>query len=91
MIAIYQSLYFGRAASAPTRPPRSTFRAVVANFCRVAAPVSLGAAVVLVATRPKRLPAGHCRSCGYDLRANAARVRCPECGAAPSPWGLGTR
>ena len=32
----------------------------------------------------RRPPPGHCRSCGYDLTANASG-RCPECGAAVQP------
>jgi predicted Zn-ribbon and HTH transcriptional regulator len=32
-------------------------------------------------TRRRRPRPGHCRSCGYDLTANASG-RCPECGAA---------
>lgn len=29
----------------------------------------------------RRIPLGHCRKCGYDLRGNESGV-CPECGAA---------
>lgn len=29
--------------------------------------------------RDRRIPPGHCQSCGYDLTGNVSRV-CPECG-----------
>jgi hypothetical protein len=37
-------------------------------------------ALVTAVRRRLRFPAGHCQSCGYDLRATPER--CPECGAA---------
>lgn len=29
--------------------------------------------------RDRRIPAGHCQACGYDLRGNVSGI-CPECG-----------
>ena len=33
---------------------------------------------------PREIPAGHCQSCGYDLR-NLSEPRCPECGTPFAP------
>jgi hypothetical protein len=34
----------------------------------------------------RRIPAGHCRKCGYNLTGNVSG-RCPECGADARPVG----
>ena len=60
--------------------PYDTFRALVIPFW---APLCLFAAlpVIRLARHARRKPPpGHCRRCGYDLRASPDR--CPECGAA---------
>ena len=49
--------------------------------------VTLPTAILWMLDR-RRIPAGHCRKCGYDLTGNVSG-RCPECGtpceAAPQP------
>lgn len=39
-------------------------------------------AIYIFQRQRRRIPPGHCRRCGYDLRATAAR--CPECGTINS-------
>ena len=47
-------------------------------------PIALGSVLIYVATR-RRVPAGYCPKCGYDLTGLPARKNgkpaCPECGA----------
>jgi hypothetical protein len=51
--------------------------------------LSLGALLPIVRLLPllrrRRGAPGHCRACGYDLRATPER--CPECGVLPGPGG----
>lgn len=46
-------------------------------------PPSALALLYLYRSRSHRFPAGHCPTCGYDLRASPGR--CPECGTPAVP------
>jgi hypothetical protein len=61
--------------------PNLRFRAALVPlwFLVVLAVIPLAWAALV--RRRRRPPPGHCRSCGYDLTANASG-RCPECGTA---------
>ena len=53
----------------------------------VAVPAATWIAVVVGRRATNGRPPGHCRRCGYDLRASPDR--CPECGRAANPGGAG--
>ena len=55
-------------------------RVVVPYWALVAVTLTVPAAC-LGSARRRRRPEGHCRNCGYDLRATPSC--CPECGTAP--------
>jgi hypothetical protein len=74
-----------------TVPPHSKARGEVSKHWTLMVPWAVPAAVLAALPalrgaaawrRARRIAAGLCRRCGYDLRATPAR--CPECGAAAS-------
>ena len=45
-------------------------------------PLILPLAWLILRIRTRKTPPGHCKNCGYDLRASSER--CPECGTIPA-------
>lgn len=82
---VYQRDSRARAQSRPCSLRIDRFTLVTA----VAVPLWMPLILVLTPTiglcwRDRRVPAGHCPSCGYNLTGNVTG-RCPECGKPIAP------
>jgi hypothetical protein len=67
---------FGSPLDPTYRVDASVFLPLWIPFAIVVAPTA-----VLWYVDRRRIPAGHCQKCGYDLTGNVSGV-CPECGTA---------
>jgi hypothetical protein len=59
-------------------PPKTTLRQVFIPYWMISVSSALLPLGFAVKRFRRRIPAGYCQKCGYDLRASTDR--CPECG-----------
>jgi len=64
--------------------PAMPYRVVVVPYWLVALVFAAMPLVWIIRRRKRRVRAGCCERCGYDLRATP--LRCPECGAPAKPF-----
>lgn len=83
-VGLYRSGYGGDDVLHGGKPFFGTATIVAIADWLPAAPLMAIVGVQLIARLRRGRPArvGHCRACGYDLRASPDR--CPECGRSPA-------